>query len=139
MRSALCSVATVIAVTVAAVAAASAGAVHLSAEVYALTGTNRLVSFSAASPGEIERNVEVSGMQAGETLVGIDFRPRDGKLWGVGHVGSVGRMYTIDPATGGATLVAKLTAAGSMGATDAALTGRASESTSTRPRTRCAS
>jgi hypothetical protein len=123
MTSALRSIVAVIALAIAAFTAASAGAVHLSAEVYALTGTNRLVSFSAASPGEIETSVEVSGLQAGETLVGIDFRPRDGKLWGVGRVGTTGRMYTIDPGTGVATLVAKLTAAGSMGATDAVLAG----------------
>jgi hypothetical protein len=117
------SVITAIVVAIAAVAATSAGAVHRAAEVYALTGANRLVSFSAESPGEIETNVEVSGLQAGEQLVGIDFRPRDGKLWGVGRVGTTGRMYTIDPASGAATLVAKLTLAGSAGATEIALAG----------------
>jgi hypothetical protein len=123
MRSALRSILAAIAVVIAAFTAASAGAVHLSAEVYALTGTNRLVSFSAASPGEIETSVEVSGLQPDERLIGIDYRPRDGRLWGVGRVGTTGRMYTIDPGTGVATLVAKLTIAGSVGATEAVLTG----------------
>ena len=95
-------------VALSAVAATSAGAVHLSAEVYGLTGQNRLVSFSAASPGDIETNVEVSGLQAGESLIGIDFRPVDGKLWAVGKLGTAGRMYTIDPESGQATFVATL-------------------------------
>ena len=96
------------AVALSAVAATSAGAVHLSAEVYGLTGANRIVSFSAASPGDIENNVEVSGLQAGELLIGIDFRPVDGKLWAVGKLGTAGRMYTIDPDSGQATFVAAL-------------------------------
>jgi hypothetical protein len=93
---------------VSAFAATSAGAVHLSADVYGLTGQNRLVGFSAASPGDIDTNVEVSGLQAGESLIGIDFRPADGKLWAVGKLGSAGRMYTIDPVSGQAAFVAML-------------------------------
>jgi len=96
------------AVALSAVAATSAGAVHLSAEVYGLTDANRIVSFSAASPGDIENNVEVSGLQAGESLIGIDFRPVDGKLWAVGKLGTAGRTYTIDPDSGQATFVAAL-------------------------------
>jgi hypothetical protein len=111
------------AVVVAAVAAMTAGAAHLSAEVYGLTGGNRLVSFAASSPGEIDGSVEVTGLLPGEVLVGVDFRPRDGLLWGVGRAGATGRMYTIDPESGVATLVAKLTVAGSMGATEVALSG----------------
>jgi hypothetical protein len=106
---------------VSAFAATSAGAVHLSADVFGLTGQNRLVGFSAASPGEIESNVEVSGLRAGESLIGIDFRPVDGKLWAVGKLGSTGRMYTIDPETGRATFVALLVNAS--GGAPIALTG----------------
>ena len=93
---------------VSAIAVTSAGAVHLTAEVYGLTGENRLVSFSAASPEDLETNVEVSGLQSGESLIGIDFRPVDGKLWAVGKLGTAGRMYTIDPESGEATFVATL-------------------------------
>jgi hypothetical protein len=102
------SLVALIVLAVSALAATSAGAVHLSADVYGLTGQNRLVGFSAASPGEIESNVEVSGLRAGESLVGIDFRPVDGKLWAVGKLGSTGRMYTIDLESGQATFVAPL-------------------------------
>ena len=93
---------------VSAIAVTSAGAVHLTAEVYGLTGENRLVNFSAGSPGDLETNVEVSGLQSGESLIGIDFRPVDGKLWAVGKLGTAGRMYTIDPESGEATFVATL-------------------------------
>jgi hypothetical protein len=97
-----------IVVAVSAFAVTSAAAVHLSADVFGLTGQNRLVGFSAASPGEIESNVEVSGLREGESLVGIDFRAVDGKLWAVGKLGTTGRMYTIDPESGQATFVAVL-------------------------------
>jgi hypothetical protein len=108
MRIVVRSFVAVVAVVVAAFAATSAGAVHQSADFFGLTGQNRLIGFSAASPGEIESNVEVSGLQSGESLVGIDFRPVDGKLWAVGKLGSTGRMYTIDPESAAASLVAML-------------------------------
>jgi hypothetical protein len=44
----------------------------------------------------------VTGMQMGETLVGIDQRPATGELYGVG---STGRVYVLDPITGAATQV----------------------------------
>jgi hypothetical protein len=44
----------------------------------------------------------ITGLQSGERLVGIDFRPATGQLYGVGNSS---RLYTIDPATGAATQV----------------------------------
>lgn len=76
-------------------------------DVVALTASNRLVSFDRATPGTIRTNVAVSGLESGENLVGIDVRPRDGLLYGVG---SSGRLYTIDAATGAATMKARLSA-----------------------------
>ena len=101
-----------IAVAASAVAATTAGAVHLSAEIYGLTDDNRLLSFSAASPGEIESNVKITGIPSGASLIGIDFRPVDGELWTVAKVGTTGSMYTIDPESGQATFVATLVAPG---------------------------
>jgi hypothetical protein len=46
--------------------------------------------------------VPLSGLQGDERLVGIDFRPSNGKLYGLG---ATLRLYTIDPATGRATQV----------------------------------
>src|SRR4051812_23570760 len=62
---------------------------------------NNLVRFDSATPGTIVQ-VPVTGMIAGDTIVGLDFRPMDGKLFALG-LGS--RLYIIDPATGVATQV----------------------------------
>ena len=51
---------------------------------------------------DVVTNVPVSGMQGGETLVGIDARPVDGQLYGVG---TTSRLYHLNPDTGRATLV----------------------------------
>ena len=76
-------------------------------DVVALTASNRLVSFDRATPGTIRSNVLVTGLQSGENLVGIDVRPADGMLYGVG---STGRLYTLDAATGAATNKSRLVA-----------------------------
>jgi len=76
-------------------------------DVIALTASNRLVSFDRATPGAIRSNVLVTGLQSGENLVGIDVRPADGMLYGVG---STGRLYTLDAATGAATNKSRLSA-----------------------------
>ena len=112
MRRVLASLAAPLAVTVSAIAAASAGAMHASGELYGLTDDNRLIRFTAASPGEIESNVKVSGLPAGASLIGIDVRPLDGKLYTVAKVGTTGRLYTVAPETGQATFVATLVAGG---------------------------
>ena len=49
----------------------------------------------------------ISGLASGESLVGIDFRPSTGVLYGIGRIGSDtnGQLYTIDVANGAATTV----------------------------------
>ena len=42
----------------------------------------------------------VSGLAAGEQLIGIDRRPKTGVLYGVGKLGTAGRLFTVDPTTG---------------------------------------
>lgn len=64
-----------------------------------LTAGGRIVSLNADNT--VRTNVALSGLQAAETLLGIDFRPLDGQLYGVG---SSGRIYTINPGTGAASL-----------------------------------
>ena len=70
--------------------------------VYAITTTNNLLNFSVSTPGTLLSNVAVTGLQSGESLVGIDFRPSTGQLYGVG---SSNRVYVIDVASGQATSV----------------------------------
>lgn len=59
--------------------------------------------FGSGNPGTLARQVAISGMPAGAAMLGIDFRPGDGRLYGIG---SDNRMYTVDTLTGAATAVA---------------------------------
>ncbi|GGX88267.1 DUF4394 domain-containing protein [Massilia dura] len=76
-------------------------------DVFALTAGNRLISFNRDTPATVRTTATVSGLQGGENLLGIDYRPADGKLYGVG---STGRLYTIDTESGMATLKSTLAA-----------------------------
>lgn len=67
-----------------------------------LTNNNKLVRFDAANPGTILNTVTVTGLQAGETLRGIDYRPATGELYGLG---STSRIYTINTVSGAATQI----------------------------------
>jgi hypothetical protein len=72
---------------------------------YALTTTNggdRIVGFNEAAPRTLLSDVAITGLQSGESLVGIDFRPANGLLYGLG---SSNRLYAIDPVTGAASQV----------------------------------
>jgi hypothetical protein len=64
--------------------------------------TNNLIRFNAATPNILISSVPITGLQAGEVIHGIDFRPTSGQLFGLG---STSRLYTINPATGVATQV----------------------------------
>jgi hypothetical protein len=81
--------------------------VAVAGDVYVLTASNKLLSFDRATPGTIRTTATVTGLQAGENLVGIDFRPADGLLYGVG---STGRIYTLNGTTGAATVKSTLAA-----------------------------
>lgn len=70
--------------------------------IFGLTCANSLVQFGSGNPGTLARNVTITGMTAGASMLGIDFRPSDGRLYGVG---SDSRVYTIDTTTGAATAV----------------------------------
>src|SRR5436189_5617343 len=62
---------------------------------YATSG-NDIARFDSGATGVVT-SVPVTGLQAGESLVGIDVRPVNQVLYGVG---STGRLYTINPLTG---------------------------------------
>ena len=72
------------------------------ATLVALTTTGSLVTFDSATPGTIATNVAVTGLQAAETLVGIDYRPANTQLIGVG---STNRLYLLNPTSGVATQI----------------------------------
>lgn len=68
--------------------------------VVGLTTDNRLVGFDPKAPTTLSANVAITGLGAGETVLGIDDRPADRLLYAIT---STGRIYTVDPATGAAT------------------------------------
>jgi hypothetical protein len=70
--------------------------------IYALTATNRLLTFDSATPGTTTPLIVISGLQPGELILAIDLRPATGQLYGLG---STSRLYTINPTTGAATQV----------------------------------
>jgi len=71
----------------------------------ALTGDNRLLQFRVQNPGTIDRAQAITGLQAGDRLIGIDVRPATGQLFGLG---SSGRLYTVNPLNAVATPGAQL-------------------------------
>ena len=77
-------------------------------DVFGVTETNELVRFTSVNPAALTTVGPVTGLQQSETIVGIDFRPNGLALYGLG---STGRLYTIDTATGAATEVATLSLA----------------------------
>lgn len=84
--------------------------------IFALTTQNALISFDSATPGTVSTVGAITGVTAGDILAGIDFRPslgpNNGRLYAVGVNTSTGtaRIYTLNTATGAATLVSTLAA-----------------------------
>ena len=90
---------------VAAALVASAGSA--SAErLFGLTLDNRIVSFNSANPEAVISSRAISGVQAGDTLLGIDVRPATLSLWSVAQSGNV---YELLPMGGGYVATLKST------------------------------
>ena len=70
--------------------------------VYALTASGKLIRFNPGVPGAVSSSLSVSGLGSGETLIGIDFRPATGQLFGLS---SANRVYTINTKTGVANAI----------------------------------
>lgn len=70
--------------------------------VYILSSLDQIISFDSATPGNILSAHSITGLTTGESLLGLDARPADGMLYALG---SSSRLYSINPATGGATQV----------------------------------
>src|SRR5262249_4614582 len=86
-----------------ALAALTLGSTQAEAEILTgLTSTGSLVTFDSATPGTISSSVAITGLQAGESLLGIDRRTANRLLYGRG---STGLLYTTTTTTGPATAV----------------------------------
>lgn len=64
---------------------------------YALTTDNKLDNYSTLFPKRLLGTATISGLQAEETILAVDFRPSTGQLYGLG---SSSRIYVINPTTG---------------------------------------
>jgi hypothetical protein len=72
------------------------------AVVYGLTVQNAIVTFNSAAPGTVQNTAPITGIGSGETILGIDIRPANLQLYGLG---SQNNVYTINPMTGAAIRV----------------------------------
>jgi len=67
---------------------------------YAVDNTNNLLIFNPTNPAPISK--AIVGLQPGESVLGIDFRPINGQLYALG---STSRLYTINTSSGVATAI----------------------------------
>ena len=74
-------------------------------KVVGLTSDQRLVRFDSDSPRRTRDIGDISGLIADTSLVGIDYRVQDGKLYGVGNAGGV---YTLSSSDASASKVSQL-------------------------------
>jgi hypothetical protein len=71
-------------------------------EFYGLTADNMLIRYNSNNVSAVLGKVAISGLQTGEKIMAIDFRPATGQLYGLG---SGSRLYVINPSTGAASAV----------------------------------
>jgi len=62
---------------------------------------------NASAPGTTTTPVSITGMTAGQTVAGVDYRPATGELYALGYNSTTteAQLYTINAATGAATVI----------------------------------
>ncbi len=78
-------------------------AIPTSPVAYAVDETNNLIIFNPANTDQTVK--AITGVQSGERIVGIDFRPATGQLYALG---STSRLYTVNLSSGVATQVGSM-------------------------------
>jgi hypothetical protein len=76
---------------------------------FGLTADQRLIRFREHRPSAAKDVGAVTGLSGDARLVGIDFRPATGALYGLGDAGGI---YTLDLASAEATFVSQLSSGG---------------------------
>lgn len=79
--------------TIAAAAVAALAGTATAELAYGVTLNQTLISFNTGSPNALQSGVAISGLMSNEQLLGIDFRPANGRLYGLG---SFSNLYEID-------------------------------------------
>lgn len=76
--------------------------------IYALNSVGYLISFDSEMPSTVRSHKSIAGVTAGQTLVGLDFRPATGQLYALGYNATSGetQLYTLNTMTATATVVA---------------------------------
>jgi len=69
---------------------------------YALTTTGNIIQFNTKKPTTINSSVTVSGLNSGESVVQIAYRPSNSTLYCITNDGF---LCTLDPSTGAATVM----------------------------------
>lgn len=75
--------------------------------VFAVTTTGQLISFAPSAPQTILSARTITGLSAGESILGIDYRPANGRLYALSNGG---KLYTLDEVTGAASAASTLAA-----------------------------
>jgi len=101
---------------------ASAAPAQALGELIGVTESNRLVSFNRNSPGRLCSSTAVNGLAAGVNILGIDARPKDDTLYGLGSNGSI---LLLDAAGGGSSVVLPRLTSSAAGTPVVALSGTA--------------
>jgi len=70
--------------------------------IHAVTPGNQLIQFNAGQPQKTLASKPLTGLAAGDTLLGIDYRVAKGQLFGLG---ASGQLYRIDTKSGAATAI----------------------------------
>lgn len=69
---------------------------------YALADGNQLLQLNTANPGTVISTVGITGLQSGDRIISMDFRPATGQLYGVSNSS---RLYVINQLTGVARVI----------------------------------
>ena len=66
---------------------------------FGVTASNQLIKYNAKASATAIANTTITGLQTGENILAIDFRPATGELYGLG---STSRLYVINVTSGAA-------------------------------------
>ena len=66
---------------------------------FGISSNNKLLKYNANAAQTVIAQFDITGLQPGENLLAIDFRPATGQLYGIG---SSSRLYIINPENGSA-------------------------------------
>ncbi|HEY0940739.1 MAG TPA: DUF4394 domain-containing protein [Steroidobacter sp.] len=80
------------------------------ATVFGITDNGRMISFKPNTPGTLDSNLALTGLQGGEQVLGFDIRPANGVLY---LLSDANRVFTVDPTIARAQLQATLMPNGS--------------------------